>query len=416
MARVSSRLLVFAFISSVALAARNATFLALVGKQAEATLAQVPDAALYPTQGACPGCPTWATGTRNSWVAGFFSGTLLSLFDDARRQGDGAAAARWLAAAVAKNEALALNENNTGTHDVGFMVFTSLGHQYLLTGNETAKAITLRTATSLATRFAPKVGAIQSWGAFPPTNGQSQVIIDNMLNLELLWWAGSADGNGNRTFIDIATSHSDVMMRDIFQPFAPGCVWHMNTYDFHTGALLNRSSVPQGLGLNTVWSRGQSWSVRGFAIAHRYTQEPRYLRAAQDSADCFIRLHAVAQDRATGLPLWDFNATDPKLFASDSSALAIATAGIIEIALASDAPLRARLLATARLYLDILLAPGVLFTPEQSDALLNNGTTSWPQFGIALPYGDFYLLEAVQAWGELPPAEAAAATAAAELL
>ena len=401
-----------ATLATTALAARNDTFLQLVSTQADATLAQIPDPTLYPVQGACPGCPTWATGTRSSWVAGFFSGTLLALYADARDRGDGAAAAKWLSAAIAKNQALALNENNTGTHDVGFMVFTSLGHQYLLTHNATAKAITLRTASSLATRYVPSIGAIQSWGAYPPPNGQSEIIIDNMLNLELLWWAGSADGNGNRTFTDIATSHSDVMLRDIFQPFNPGCVWHMNTYDFKTGALLNRSSVPQGLGLNTVWSRGQSWSIRGYAIAHRYTNEPRYLLAAQNSAECFMRLLPLCHD-AAGLPCWDFNATDAKIFSSDSSALAIATAGMLEIAVASPEPTRGRFLATARRYLDILLSPAVLFTPAQSDALMNNGTTSWPQFGIALPYGDYYLLEAVQRWDALPADLAARAVAAA---
>jgi len=382
-------------------AARNDTFYTLVATHANATLAQIPQPNLYPTQGACQGCSTWATGNYNSWVAGFFSGTLLSLFADARRQGDETGAARWLAAAIAKNEDLALNQNNTGTHDVGFMVFTSLGHQYLLTGNTTAGNITLRTATSLSTRFVPAIGAIQSWGAYPPPNGQSEVIIDNMLNLELLWWAGK---QGNQTFTDIATSHADTMIRDIFQPFNEGCVWHMNTYDFKTGKLLNRSSVPQGLGLNTVWSRGQSWSIRGFAIAYRYTQLPRYLDAAQASVECFMRLLDVAHDPVSGLPLWDFNATEAKLFASDSSALAIATAGIIEIALASDAATKTRYLAAARRYLDILLSPGVLFSPAQSDALLNNGTTSFPQYGIALPYGDYYLFEAVRYWDELPAA------------
>ena len=101
---------------------------------------------------------------------------------------------------------------------------------------------------------------------------------------------------------------------------------------------------------------------------------------------CFMRLLPLCHDD-NGLPCWDFNATSSKIFSSDSSALAIATSGIIEIALASDASTRARYLAAARGYLDILLSPTVLFTPDMSNALLNNGTTSWPQFGIALPYG-----------------------------
>jgi unsaturated chondroitin disaccharide hydrolase len=200
-------------------AIRNDTFYTLVATQANATLLQIPQADLYPVQGACQGCSTWATGKYNSWVAGFFSGILLSLYEDAKRQGDEIGAAYWLSNAISKNEALALNQNNTGTHDVGFMVFTSLGHQYLLTGNETAKNITLRTASALSTRFVSSIPAIQSWGTYPPTNGQSEVIIDNMLNLELLWWAGE---QGNTTFTEIATSHADTMIRDIFQPFNPG--------------------------------------------------------------------------------------------------------------------------------------------------------------------------------------------------
>jgi unsaturated chondroitin disaccharide hydrolase len=176
----------------------------------------------------------------------------------------------------------------------------------------------------------------------------------------------------------------------------------MNTYDFKTGKLLNRSSVPQGLGLDTVWSRGQSWSIRGFAIAYRYTKLDRYLTAAQASVECFMRLLDIANDPSTGLPLWDFNATDSKLFASDSSALAIATAGIIEISLFSDSTTKARYLQAARKYLDILLSSQVLYTSSQSDAVLKNGTTSFPQYGIPLPYGDYYLFEAIRYWDNLP--------------
>ena len=88
----------------------------------------------------------------------------------------------------------------------------------------------------------------------------------------------------------MATSHSDKMIADIFQPFNPGCVWHLLQYNWTSGALISRTSTPQGLGNNTVWSRGQGWSTLGFTIAYRYTLEPRYLLAAQSSADCFIRL------------------------------------------------------------------------------------------------------------------------------
>ena len=123
-----------------------------------------------------------------------------------------------------------------------------------------------------------------------PLNSDFEVIVDNMMNLELLFWAST---QGNRTFQDIAISHADVTLRDIFQPFNPGCVWHLLQYDYTTGALKNRSSTPQGLGLNTVWSRGQAWATNGYAIAYRFTQLPRFLAAAQAAADCFLRLLPV---------------------------------------------------------------------------------------------------------------------------
>ena len=263
--------------------------------------------------------------------------------------------------------------------------------------------IVLQTAESLCTRFSAAVGCIESWGAFPPPNGQFEVIADNLMNLELLWFAGTYARN--QTVLDIANSHVRRMMKDLFQPASisgGGCVWHLLTYDFRTGALLNRSSTPQGLGLDTIWSRGQGWTVNGFAIAFRFTGDLSYLAQAQAAADCYIRQVSACCGAASAYswaPLWDFNATATRTV--DTSAAMIAADGIIEIAWHSETATRARYLAFAKATIDAVLAR-YAFAPGANDAVLNNGTTGFPTAGISIIYADYYLLEAAMRWDSTP--------------
>ena len=195
------------------------------------------------------------------------------------------------------------------------------------------------------------------------------------------------------------------MMRDLFQPASlsgGGCVWHLLTYNFDTGALLNRSSTPQGLGLNTIWSRGQAWTIQGFAIAHRFTGDAAYLAQAQGAAGALVTYQWPVASGFSWAPLWDFNATQPKL-AVDTSAAMIAASGIIEAAWSSDAATRARYLAFAKASMDAVLARWS-FAPGANDAVLNNGTTAFPAAGISIIYADFYLLEAAMRWDATPSA------------
>jgi hypothetical protein len=183
---------------------------------------------VYPTQGTAPGAYGWATASSGSWVSGFFPSILFKLFERS-----GLADAYSFAQANARSAGIAAQQFNRGTHDVGFMVFTPFGAQYRLTGNATALAIVLQAAESLCTRFSARVGCTESWGVYPPTNDVFEVIADNMMNLELLWFAGTY--SHNQTVLDIATSHTRRMMRDLFQPAAMsggGCVWHLLTYSY----------------------------------------------------------------------------------------------------------------------------------------------------------------------------------------
>ena len=228
-----------------------------------------------------------------------------------------------------------------------------------------------------------------------------EVIVDEMVCLELLWWA--AADTGNATIAAIAHSHARRMIADAFQPFNPGCAWHLITYDDASGAVLNRSSTPQGLGRDTVWARGQAWALNGFVIAFRYTGDPAYLAQAQAAADCFMRLltQCCGNARYRWAPLWDFNATAPH-DSVDTSALAIAAEGIVELSAYTRGAKAAAYYAFAKQLLEAA-RDFYLFGAKDSDAVLKNGTTTFPQTGVGVVYGDYYLLQAQIKFDATPP-------------
>jgi unsaturated chondroitin disaccharide hydrolase len=161
--------------------------------QANATLLQLnSNYTTYPTEGSGPGRYPWATGDAGGWTCGFWPGLLWRL---SNVSSDGSAL-WWADQANAFTSAIAVNQHNTGTHDVGFMTWGSFGQQYLLTGNLTAAEILVTTSHSLAERFVPSIPAFESWGPLHPPNQEIQVIVDNMMNLQLMFFAGESVEEG----------------------------------------------------------------------------------------------------------------------------------------------------------------------------------------------------------------------------
>jgi unsaturated chondroitin disaccharide hydrolase len=380
--------------------------IAAAQSMANATIASTKSTTAYPTNGDPKSGAGWVTSGYSGWTSGFWPGLLWKLFNYTTVVSPDTSSTWWGDNAAAWTSGIAPEQFDTGTHDVGFMVYTSFGPQWHLTQNATARAICLRTATSLASRFVPSVGAIRSWGQ-PNAQHTCEVIADNMMNLELLWWA--AKESGNTTFSDIANSHSKTMIKDLYQPFNPGCAWHLITYNDTDGSIISRSSTPQGLGVNTVWSRGQSWTVNGFMIAFRFTQDAAYLAQAQAAADCFIRLTtATTADSFHWMPLWDFNVTASQANI-DTSAGMIAASGMIELSWALPltegaqyAAYAYRLLESARNYWSY---------DGSNDALLRNGTVTYPLSGIPIIYADYYYVQGWMQWDATPQALKEAALA-----
>ncbi len=325
----------------------------------------------------------WQTEGPSSWISGFYPGCLWYAFE---KNGDAtfrAAAQRW-------TSALSGQSSTTSTHDVGFMIFCSFGNGYRLEAIPSYKPTILAAAKSLATRYRPLAGIIDSWSFSPFTdeNGWEE-IVDNMMNLEILFW--SARNGGDARYDTIARSHAEQAMNNHFR--ADGSTFHVVRYSTSSGAVASRETR-QGYSNASCWARGQAWAVYGFTMAFRYTEDARFLATARKAADYFLR-----RLPADGVPFWDFDApgipsdTVPR----DASASAITASALLELSTFAGAPDSARYFNAALSLIAGLWSPKYRGLSRQA-SILNHSTGSRKEghdVDMGVIYADYYFLEAL---------------------
>ena len=130
------------------------------------------------------------------WTSGFFPGTLWYLYEYTNDTFFRQKAAAW-------TEKIEQEKNNGRTHDIGFMIYCSFGNGYRLTGNKRYLDIILKASETLSRRYSPLTGCIRSWDW---GEWEYPVIIDNMMNLEMLFFASNK--GKNPYFKEIAVSHA----------------------------------------------------------------------------------------------------------------------------------------------------------------------------------------------------------------
>ena len=316
----------------------------------------------------------------DDWTSGFFPGVLWYMAEYARDTTLRAAADRW-------TRGLESQKFNTGTHDVGFMMYCSYGNAYRIEPSPDKREILLQSARSLIKRYNPVVGCIKSW------DGRKEwpypVIIDNMMNLELLFWAASH--GGGPVFSDIAVSHALKTMANHVRP--DGSTYHVVDFDTLTGEVVRRQTS-QGFADESVWARGQAWGIYGFTMVYRETRDPRFLETAERVADFFIK--NLPPDH---IPYWDFKAPGIPNTERDASAGAIAASGLLELStLSKEVSRRSAYLAAAEGILTSLTAPPYLSQGTASRGIINHAVGNRPRNGeidVSLIYGDYYAVEAM---------------------
>jgi unsaturated chondroitin disaccharide hydrolase len=256
----------------------------------------------------------WSTTDIYSWTSGFWPGILWLIYEYTRENIWAERANDWtMALKPVKN-------SKNQDHDLGFIFYTSFGNGWRLTKNETYKNILLETADSLLSLYNPKVGTLLSW---PKRfdEGVHNTIIDNMMNLEILFWA--AEETGNQKYYDAAVNHTLKTKKHHIR--ADSTTYHVVLFDPTSGKIINKLTQ-QGYSDESMWARGQAWAIYGFTMVYRETGTIEFMKTACALADKYIQ--ELPDDM---VPYWDFNSTEIPFSEKDASAAAITSSALFEL-------------------------------------------------------------------------------------
>lgn len=278
-------------------------------------------------------------------------------------------------------------------HDLGFLVINSFLKGYEATGSEEYQRIALACADTLATLFNDKVGTLLSWPRHVRDYGGHNTIMDNMINLELLFWA--SEHGGSKRLKDIAVSHADTTMRYHFRE--DGSCYHVAVYDTLTGQFI-RGVTHQGYADSSMWSRGQSWAIYGYTMVYRYTKEQRFLDFAQKVTDIYLkRLEETSDDE---VPLWDMD--DPRGLQApkDASAACVVASALLELQ-RYVAPAKGTMYKQAAIDMLTDLSSEKYQSRDKNVAFLMHSTGHHPagsEIDASIIYADYYYIEALLRW------------------
>jgi hypothetical protein len=316
------------------------------------------------------------------WTSGFFPGILWYLDACTSKK-------EWFNAAKQFTAYIEKEKTNATTHDMGFKVYCSFGTGYRITGDPHYKEVIIEAARTLATRFNPITGTLRSWDHSRDRWG-FPVIIDNMMNLELLFEAAKL--SGDTSLYNIAVSHANTTMKNHFRPDYSS--YHVVDYDTITGKVVKKTTH-QGYASESAWARGQAWGLYGYTMCYRETGNKTYLDQAEHIAAFILNHPNLPEDK---VPYWDFNAPSIPDEPRDASAAAVIAAALYELSTYTKANAE-KYLATASHILESLA--GNRYTSpvnENKGFILLHSTGAKPansEVDVPLSYADYYYLEAL---------------------
>jgi len=322
------------------------------------------------------GSKDWKYVDYKDWTSGFWPGQLWLVYETSNNK-------KVLAAAEKYTQYLLPLTNTKATdHNLGFQIFSSFKNGYELTGKKEYKEAVLRAADTLATLFNPKAGTLQL-GSYANYDGHNTAI-DNMVSLELLFWA--AKHGGGKELSKIAIKHAETTMQNHFrQDFTS---YQLVAYDPETGQKI-KGFTAQGYADESMWARGQAWAIYGFTMVYRETGNRKFLDFAHKITRAYL-------DRLPSdlIPYWDFNDTDPQA-TKDASAAAITASALLELAtFTKDSKLKREYEEKAMKMITELT--NKYQSRYDNDALLQHSTGNKPageEINSSVIYADYYYME-----------------------
>ncbi|MER6573202.1 glycoside hydrolase family 88 protein [Streptomyces sp. NPDC001093] len=320
----------------------------------------------------------WTYSQNGDWVGGFWPGTLWMAY---LHSGDDAF--RTLALDSARG--LAPRRYDTTTHDLGFLFYPSWVTAWRLTGDGSWRAGAIEAADSLIQRYNPRGHFIRAWGAPDDPKNAGRVIMDTIMNLDLLAFAGRQ--TGDEKYLRIAVEHARTAQRVFPRP--DGSTPHVFDFDPGTGAPIGPNTV-QGYSPSSCWSRGQAWGVYGFTTMYRRTGDRQFLSTARRLAD--FAVGALSPDH---IPVWDYRAPQAPYDIKDASAGAVMACGLLDLSAATG---RREYRQVALRILTALSETCLTRNSTRAEAIVARCTRNRPAedgIEISLPYADYYLLEGI---------------------
>lgn len=320
------------------------------------------------------------------WTSGFFPASLWYLYEYNQDRD-------LLGKAIHKSKMVEKEKWNISDHDIGFKIYCPFGNGLRITGDTTYIHTIINAAGSLSKRFDPEVGLIRSWGNI---NDKKEfiVIIDNMMNLELMFAATKLSGDS--TFYKIAIAQADKTMQQHFR--VDGSSFHLVIYDPSTGNVKQKKTA-QGYADGSAWARGQAWGLYGYTVCYRETKDTRYLEQAKKIASFILEHPRLPSD---GIPYWDYDVPESGFIQRDASAAAIMASAFIELSAYTSKKERKKLLAKAALILSTLSSPHYrTVAGEAHNFLLKHSVGHLPagsEVDTPLSYADYYYIEAMLRW------------------
>jgi unsaturated chondroitin disaccharide hydrolase len=322
------------------------------------------------------------TSNTSWWTSGFFPGSLWYIYEYTKDTVIRAEAERRLGI-------LEKEKYHSSDHDLGFMIGNSFGNAYRITGNPAHRETVLTAARTLARRYRPQIGAIQSWDS--NANFLCPVIIDNMMNLELLCWASGE--LGDTSLSSIAVTHANTTLRDHYR--SDHSSWHVVDYDPVTGKIRGKKTA-QGFADGSAWARGQSWGLYGFTMMFRFTRDSNYLRHAKNIAMFLLRHPNLPTDK---IPYWDYDANNIPGTYRDVSSAAILASALLELGRYTQGPEKMEFVNTATTILRNLSGDQYRNKAgENGGFILKHSVGGLPyhsEVDVPLTYADYYFLEAL---------------------
>jgi unsaturated chondroitin disaccharide hydrolase len=326
----------------------------------------------------------WQTQQAGDWTSGFWAGILWYMYDATENEKIRIEAEKFT------DEVGSLLNKPFSTYELGFMLNSSFGNGYRLTGNKEYKKILLNAADTIVQLFDKKAGTFLSW---PSKSGDSILgphnsSVDDMLNLELLFWASQVTKSKNMA--RMANSHAYVLMNNHIR--TDSTMFQVSVYDKMTGECVRKKNS-SGYTDSSTWSRGQALGIYGFTMCYRETGDVKYLRSAE--ALLVSYLSRLPDDF---IPYWDFN--DPKIpnAPKDVSAAAIVASALFELSEHQNTIYDKRYYREFGERILWSLSSPKYLSYDENDSFLMHSTGNKPKnedVDVSSVYADYFYLEAL---------------------